>query len=76
MPIQHAIWKVGDKTTPLTTSRLASEHKLEEMIVTDPRILSGYERTAAGTIFYRHQGHQPFWRRRAEGVRGFLTNCA
>jgi hypothetical protein len=41
MPIQHAIWKIGEKPTPLTTSRLASEHKLEEMIVTDPRILSG-----------------------------------
>lgn len=40
MPIQHAIWKVGDKPTPLSTSRLASEQKLEEMIVNDPRILS------------------------------------
>lgn len=41
MPIQHAIWKVGEKPIPLTTSRLASEQKLEEMIVTAPRILSG-----------------------------------
>jgi hypothetical protein len=32
MPIQHAIWKVGDKPTPLSTSRLTSEQKLEEMI--------------------------------------------
>lgn len=40
MPIQHAIWKVGDKPTPLLTSKLASEQKLEEMIVNDPRILS------------------------------------
>lgn len=40
MPIQHAIWKVGDKPTPLPTSKLASEQKLEEMIVNDPRILS------------------------------------
>ena len=40
MPIQHAIWKVGEKPTPLSKSRLASEQMLEEMIVTDPRILS------------------------------------
>lgn len=40
MPIQHAIWKVGDKPEPLTSSQLASEQKLEEMIVRDPRILS------------------------------------
>ncbi|MCS6328561.1 MAG: DUF91 domain-containing protein [Nitrospira sp.] len=40
MPIQHAIWKVGDKPTLLTTSRLAREQQLEDMIVTDPRILS------------------------------------
>lgn len=43
MPMQHAIWKVGDKPTPLSTSRLASEQKLEEMIVNDPRILSNDE---------------------------------
>lgn len=40
MPIQHAIWKVGDKPLPLSAGRLASEQKLEEMIVSDPRILS------------------------------------
>jgi len=40
MPIQHAIWKVGDKPALLTTSRLASEQQLEDMIVNDPRILS------------------------------------
>ena len=40
MPIQHAIWKVGDKPAPLSASRLASEQTLEEMIVRDPRILS------------------------------------
>jgi hemin uptake protein HemP len=40
MPIQNAIWKVGDKPAPLTSSRLASEQQLEEMIVRDPRILS------------------------------------
>jgi hypothetical protein len=43
MPIQHAIWKVGEKPTPLSTSKLASEQMLEEMIVTDPRILSSDE---------------------------------
>lgn len=40
MPIQHAIWKVGDKPAPLARSRLVSEQKLEEMIVRDPEILS------------------------------------
>lgn len=40
MPIQHAIWKVGDTPTPLSQGRLVSEQKLEEMIVSDPRILS------------------------------------
>ena len=40
MPIQHAIWKVGDKPLALSASRLVSEQKLEEMIVSDPRILS------------------------------------
>ena len=43
MPIQHAIWKVGDKHTPLSTCRLTSEQKLEEMIVADPHILSSEE---------------------------------
>jgi uncharacterized protein YeaO (DUF488 family) len=40
MPVQHAIWKVGEKPVPLSTSRLPSEQKLEEMIVTDSHILS------------------------------------
>ena len=40
MPIQHAIWTVGDNPEPLSASQLASELKLEEMIVRDPRILS------------------------------------
>ena len=40
MPIQHAIWKVGEKPALLTTSRLARERQLEDMIVSDPRILS------------------------------------
>ncbi len=40
MPIQHAIWKVGDKPAPLSRSRLVNEQKLEEMIVRDPDILS------------------------------------
>lgn len=38
MPIQHAIWKVGDKPLPLSAGRLASGQKLEKMIVSDPRI--------------------------------------
>jgi hypothetical protein len=40
MPIQHAIWKIGETPAPLVTSRLASEQQLEDMIVRDPRILS------------------------------------
>ena len=40
MPIKHDIWKVGATPVPLNSSRLPSEQKLEEMIVSDPRILS------------------------------------
>src|ERR1041385_8879583 len=40
MPIQHAIWKVGEKPVPLSATRLPSEQKLEEMIVSDAHILS------------------------------------
>lgn len=40
MPIQHAIWTIGDKPVPLETSRLSSEQKLEDMIARDSRILS------------------------------------
>lgn len=41
MPIQHAIWKVGTKSEPLTASKLANEKLLEDMIVDCPAILSG-----------------------------------
>jgi hypothetical protein len=40
MPIQHAIWRVGDQPAPLASSKLASEQLLEAMIVREPRILS------------------------------------
>lgn len=40
MPIQHAIWQVGDQPVALTSTRLASEQLLESMIVREPRILS------------------------------------
>ena len=40
MPIKHDIWKVGATPVPLSVSRLPSERMLEEMIVSDPRILS------------------------------------
>jgi len=40
MPIQHAIWQVGQQPTQLTGGKLASEALLEDMIVRDPRILS------------------------------------
>jgi len=45
MPIQHAIWQVGQQPTPLTTAKLASEQQLEDLIVREPAILS------------RHRGH-------------------
>lgn len=40
MPIQHAIWTVGDQPASLSPGRLISERQLEDMIVADPRILS------------------------------------
>ncbi|MBI1752874.1 MAG: DUF91 domain-containing protein [Acidobacteria bacterium] len=40
MPINHSMWKVGDKPVALSQGRLVSEQKLEDMIVEDPRILS------------------------------------
>lgn len=40
MPIQHAIWQVGAQPTLLASSKLVSEQQLEEMIVSEPRILS------------------------------------
>lgn len=41
MPIRHAIWKVGDQPTPLNVTKLVNEQQLEEMIIAEPRILSG-----------------------------------
>ncbi|MBX9632213.1 MAG: endonuclease NucS [Burkholderiales bacterium] len=40
MPIQHAVWQVGDQPKLLTCSKLVSEQQLEDMIVREPRILS------------------------------------
>jgi hemin uptake protein HemP len=40
MPIQLAIWKIGNMPVPLSSARLASEQQLEDMIVQDSRILS------------------------------------
>ncbi|MEQ8848074.1 hypothetical protein [Botrimarina sp.] len=40
MPIQHALWTVGDKPAPVAASTLLSEQQLEEMIVASPEILS------------------------------------
>lgn len=40
MPIEHAIWKVGDTPTRLKDSKLDSEHALEELIFKDMSILS------------------------------------
>lgn len=40
MPIQQAIWRIGDQPVPLNTGKLSSEQLLEDMIVKDPRILS------------------------------------
>lgn len=40
MPIEHAIWTVGDDPSPLPVTKLATEQLLEEMIVKAPRIIS------------------------------------
>lgn len=40
MPIEHAIWTVGDSPSPLPVCKLESEQLLEEMIVSQPSILS------------------------------------
>lgn len=40
MPINHAVWKVGGQPTQLTEVSLESEALLEQMIVSDPNILS------------------------------------
>jgi hypothetical protein len=40
MPIQTALWKVGNVPQPLTASTLANEQLLETMIVAAPRLLS------------------------------------
>ena len=41
MPVHHALWKVGSTPVPLVRTRLPSEQQLEDMIVSDPAILSG-----------------------------------
>lgn len=41
MPIQHAIWQVGAQPSLLASSKLVSGQQLEDMIVREPRILSG-----------------------------------
>ncbi|HVU39037.1 MAG TPA: hypothetical protein VHC95_11935 [Opitutales bacterium] len=40
MPIDHAIWKIGEKPEALPVAKLTSEQLLETMIVADPKILS------------------------------------
>ena len=40
MPIEHAIWTVGESPTALPVTKLPTEQLLEDMIVQDPRILS------------------------------------
>ncbi|MEI6177643.1 MAG: nuclease [Verrucomicrobiota bacterium] len=40
MPIHHAIWKIGEKPTALSLTKLATEQELEDMIVREPAILS------------------------------------
>ena len=40
MPIKHAIWKVGTQPEALAATRLVNEQSLEEMIVSDPGIIS------------------------------------
>ena len=40
MPIQHAIWRIGDPPVQLVVARLFSEQQLEDMIVAGPGMLS------------------------------------
>ena len=40
MPIRTALWKIGPQPRPLVESSLLKEQVLENMIVSDPRILS------------------------------------
>lgn len=40
MPIKHGIWRVGEKPTPLAVSSLQTEALLEDMIASEPTILS------------------------------------
>lgn len=40
MPIKHAIWTIDDNPGPLNPSRLENEQLLEDIIVSDPSILS------------------------------------
>lgn len=40
MPINHAIWKVGQAPQPLPLTRLPTEKLLEDMIIASPAILS------------------------------------
>lgn len=40
MPVNHAVWKVGDKPELLSNTKLISEQQLEDMIVKSPEILS------------------------------------
>ncbi len=40
MPIEHSIWRVGDRPQPLRQGALPSELLLENMIVASPEILS------------------------------------
>ena len=40
MPIQHAIWQVSAQPTLLASGKLVSKPQLEDMIVSEPRILS------------------------------------
>lgn len=57
MPIETAIWRVGEKPTKLDVSSLVSERELEDMIVASPKMLSDewmligrQERTSGGGI--------------------------
>jgi hypothetical protein len=40
MPVNHAVWKVGEKPELLSHTKLLSEQQLEDMIVKSPEILS------------------------------------
>ena len=56
MPIQQAIWTVGDTPTLVPSGELATEQVLEEMIVRDSSILSNEWMLIGQQVVTSHNG--------------------